>query len=136
MHMLRESLSSPPTGRKAAILGAGGWTEVLVLTLQKQKEIGASPACVLDTDPASDMTRIHGIPVYYAGNDPVGLMRGLACDLLMLPSNAPLTAAEQRLVAACAEAGIPVEQFAVSVTPCHLHADGVFAAGVAPYVKA
>lgn len=102
---------------RAAILGVHPAAELLVLALQKDESLDASPVLLLDTDPATDSTRIHGIPVQYAGDTPAKLLRQQSIERLILPQNRALNEKQQQVVDACLEAGLHVASFDMAIKP-------------------
>jgi UDP-GlcNAc:undecaprenyl-phosphate GlcNAc-1-phosphate transferase len=117
IHVFRESLTAAPKGRRAAILGSGNSSYLLIAALRAYKEAGFQAACILATDPASDRMRLYGLPVVYAGADPVGAVRRLAADVLIVESTAELSESERQLVDTCVSAGIAVQRFSFTFTP-------------------
>jgi UDP-GlcNAc:undecaprenyl-phosphate GlcNAc-1-phosphate transferase len=108
----------PVSGRRrAAILGADPSAELLVLVLQKEERLDACPVLIVDTDPATDSTRIHGIPVVYAGDAPAKLLRQRNIDRLILPQNRGLSEEQQQVVDACLREGLQVAAFDMTVKP-------------------
>ncbi|HYM10172.1 MAG TPA: hypothetical protein VEU62_05555, partial [Bryobacterales bacterium] len=77
----------------------------------------ACPVLILDTDWASDHTRIDGIPVRYAGRNLAGILRQYKVEILMLSGADSLAAREQEVVAACVREGLAVARFEMAVRP-------------------
>ncbi|HYM11527.1 MAG TPA: hypothetical protein VEU62_12390, partial [Bryobacterales bacterium] len=84
MSLLWQTLAPAPAGRRAAVLGADPSGELLVTVLQRHSGMDACPVLILDTDWASDHTRIDGIPVRYAGRNLAGILRQYKVEILML----------------------------------------------------
>jgi UDP-GlcNAc:undecaprenyl-phosphate GlcNAc-1-phosphate transferase len=119
IHLFRQTLVIPSSGRRAAILASDPWTEVLVLALQNRNRngLGPCPACVIDTDRTSHRSRVRGIRVHYAGADPVSVLKHCHVDLLIVSGPGANSPSEQGVLDACVSAGIAVQRFDFSMTP-------------------
>jgi FlaA1/EpsC-like NDP-sugar epimerase len=115
MRLLWQTLAKPPATRRAAVLGANGSTELIVLVLQRSRPLHLEPVAVIDPDPATDRQRIHGVDVHCPGQDAPRLLRKLRADLLVVPFGENLTDEHRRILEQCREAGVPIEQFEVGM---------------------
>jgi FlaA1/EpsC-like NDP-sugar epimerase len=116
MRLLWQALAKPISTRRAAILCSGA-TEVMILVLQQQTSLDAVPVAVIDVDPAADGLRIHGVSVHYAGEDVPRLLRKIRADLVVVPSGEELTDGNQHILEQCREAGVPIQQFEIGMSP-------------------
>ena len=112
-----QTLGQSRGSRKAAVLGADVAGEILVLVLQRDIKMRAHPVLVLDSDPASQYTRVHGVPVRHAGDDSPEILRRSGVEVLVVPADAMQSAAKFAIIAACRRAGFPVEQYELSTRP-------------------
>ena len=103
--------------RRAAVLGADLAGELAILVLQRATEMRAHPVLILDSDPASQHTRVHGIPVCHAGADPAKVLKNFGVEVLVLPADSGQSPKNQHIVAACRAAHIQVERLHVSIQP-------------------
>jgi FlaA1/EpsC-like NDP-sugar epimerase len=122
LRLLWQSLALPVGRRRAAVLGVNGEAAIAILVLQESVPINATPVAVIDSDPACDRLRIHGVTVHCAGDDAPELLRRLGADLLVVPSAERLTAAHRRILEQCQDAGVITEQFEVGMR--NLNIDG------------
>jgi FlaA1/EpsC-like NDP-sugar epimerase len=112
--------AAPSSGerRRAAILGANRSADLLIRILERDNELDATPVLILDTDPAVDGTRIHGIPVCFAGSNQLGILRQASVNLLVLPaSDYRLTREDQEIVDICANNAIRVLRLEWRLSP-------------------
>jgi len=116
MRLLWQTLAMPVRTMRAAVLGANGGTALTVLVLQRSGPMNISPVAVIDSDPAADRLHIHGVTVYYAGDNTPGLLRKLRVDLLVVPSGEKLTVEHRRILEHCREAGVRIEQFEIGMS--------------------
>jgi UDP-GlcNAc:undecaprenyl-phosphate GlcNAc-1-phosphate transferase len=116
MRLLWQALAMPVGARKAAVLGANGTTELMVLALQRSRPMNATPVAVIDPDPAASRLHIHGVTVHYAGENAPSLLRKLRADLLVVPSGEKLTDEHRRILEQCRDAGVPIEQFEIGLS--------------------
>ena len=117
LRFLRYSLAPPAAPSRAAILGANPAGELAVLILQSRQGIDSHAVMVVDTDPAADRTRIHGLPVRYVAENATDALHHARIDTLIVPPNSPWTAAEQAVAAACAALGMSVLHLDFAVRP-------------------
>jgi UDP-GlcNAc:undecaprenyl-phosphate GlcNAc-1-phosphate transferase len=116
MRLLWHSLNRPTSTRRAAVLAAGGLTDVAVLVLQRYGLMNATPVAVLDPDPAAHHLRVHGVKVHYAGEHTSQLLTRLRADLLVVPGGAALSGEHRAIVDQCSRAGVPIEQLDLGMT--------------------
>jgi hypothetical protein len=117
MRLLWLTLAKPASTRRAVVLGANGATELVVLVLQGSRHLDAAPVAIIDPDPAAHRLRIHGVTVYHAGEDVIRLLRQVGADLLVVPFGEELTDGHRRIIEQCHEAGVPVAQFDIGMSP-------------------
>ena len=117
MRFLWQTLAGTSGKRRAAIIGGGVTGELLVLVLQRDSEMNARPVLILDSDPAAEHTRIHGVPVRYLGDDPVKALKRSNVELVVLPGNGAFTPEHQQVALTCKLAGLAVEQCELSMHP-------------------
>jgi FlaA1/EpsC-like NDP-sugar epimerase len=115
MRLLWHSLSLRSGVRRGVVLGTGGAAAIVVLVLQQNHSLNTNPVAVIDTDPASDRLRIHGVAVHYVGENGVDLVRRTGADLLIVPASIRLSPNERSIVEQCRDAGISIEQFDVGL---------------------
>jgi UDP-GlcNAc:undecaprenyl-phosphate GlcNAc-1-phosphate transferase len=116
MRVLWQTLARPVGTRRAVVLGANGATELIVLVLQRSRAMDAEPVAVFDPDPAADRLRIHGVPVRYAGENPLPLLRQIRADLVVVASGEELTDGYRRILEQCRDAGVPIKQFELGMS--------------------
>jgi FlaA1/EpsC-like NDP-sugar epimerase len=117
MRFLWQTLAGTSGKRRAAIIGGGVTAELLVLVLQRDLEMNAHPVLILDSDPAAEHTRIHGVPVRHLGVDPVKSLIRAKVELVVLPGNGAFTPEHQQVALTCKLAGLAVEQCELSMHP-------------------
>lgn len=117
MRLFWHALAKPAQRPRVAVLGANAAGELAILMLQKQERLGGLPVIVLDTDPAADGTKIHGVPVRYAGTNPLRLLQGVDAGILIVPPNRALTQPEHELIAGCASGGVQIARLEMAITP-------------------
>jgi UDP-GlcNAc:undecaprenyl-phosphate GlcNAc-1-phosphate transferase len=118
LRILWRLLASPQKGRRAALLDAGQSAELLILILQRDRELDARPVLVLDVDPSRHGTRINGVPVFCAGSNALVILREASINLLIVPAaNGDLTSAQRLVVDACEILYIPILQFERRLSP-------------------
>lgn len=117
LRFLWQTLGQNRGYRKAAVLGADVAGEVLVLVLQRDIKMRAYPVLVLDSDPASQHMRVHGVAVRHAGADAPEILKRSGVEVLIVPADCTRSAERLQIIAACWRAGFPVEQFELSVRP-------------------
>lgn len=116
MRLLWQTLAKPVSTRRAAVLGANGGTELVVLVMQRSRLLDAAPVVVIDPDPAANRQRVHGVTVHYAGENALQFLRQIRADLLVVPCGEELTAGHRRIIEQCRAAGVPIEQFDVGMS--------------------
>lgn len=116
--LLWRVLASPQNGRRAAILWAGQSAESIILMLRRNQDLNAIPMLILETDPSSRGTRIHGVPVCCTDSNPLMILQRASIHVLILPEvQRRLTAAERAVLDACQVLGIPVMRFECRLSP-------------------
>lgn len=117
LRLLWHTLALPQAQRKVALLAASSSIEFLVLALRHHAIHDMSPVVILGTDPAAENTRMYGVPVRYAVDNPAAILESASADSLLILANDELTLDQERIVQACAASGISVEQFEITVRP-------------------
>lgn len=117
MRLLWQTLAKPVSSRRAAVLGANGSTALVILVLQRSHPMDTAPIAVIDPDPAADHLRIHGVPVHYGGDNVAHLLQRVRADVMIVPCGEELTDCHRHILEQCREAGVPIAQFSVSITP-------------------
>jgi UDP-GlcNAc:undecaprenyl-phosphate GlcNAc-1-phosphate transferase len=115
MLLLWQTLAKPVGTRRAAVLGANGSTELVVLVLQRSQSIDADPVAVVDPDPATDRLRIHGVSVHYVGENAPRLLSEIRADLLVVPCGEELTDGHRRIIERCRMAGMLIKQLDIGM---------------------
>lgn len=119
LRILRYSLATPTAPSRAAILGANPAGELAVLILQSRQGVDTQPVLVVETDPALDRSRMHGLPVRYVGANAAETLQRARVDTLIVPPNSPWTRSEQQLAESCTAMGINVLHLDFAVRPIH-----------------
>jgi UDP-GlcNAc:undecaprenyl-phosphate GlcNAc-1-phosphate transferase len=115
MRILWQTLGKPIGARRAAVLGAIGASELIVLALQRSQAIDAVPVAIIDPDPAANRLRVHGVPVHYVGENLIPLLRSVRADLLVVSACEDVSEGHRRALEQCRAAGITVLQFEIGV---------------------
>ena len=129
MALLWRTLPANGRLRRAAVIGAGAKGELLVLVLQRERDMNAQPVLILDPDPAAARTRIHGVPVLHLGGDTVRLLQRANVELVVMPGNGSFTREHRRIALSCRSAGLAVETLEVSMGPWPPELEPAFPAG-------
>ena len=116
LRLFWQTLGTIRTGRRAAVLGSDTLAEMVVLITERQPESDLFPVLILHTDPAADHTRVQGLPVRYVQRDTLGILRQFRIEVLILCSPDGMTEQHRAIAQVCLEAGIPVEQFQVTIS--------------------
>jgi len=117
MRMFWQTLAPSKVRLRAAILGSGATAELLTIILRKHVAMDASPVLILDTDPAAEGTRINGVPVRYAGTQPLKLVQKFKADLLIVSAQHDLSPHYATIIDACRAGGLPVSGLEIGMKP-------------------
>lgn len=117
MRMLWQTLAPSQVHMRAAILGSGATAELLTIILRKHSAMDALPVLILETDPAAEGTRINGVPVRYAGTQPLQLVQKFRADILIVPAQHHPSAHSVAIIDACRAGGLPVSSLEIGLRP-------------------
>jgi hypothetical protein len=102
-------------GRNAVIFDVSPQARPALLFLQRFPGLELHPVLVLGLDPSADGTRVSGVPVRYAGENPTRLLERFQADVIVMPQNDGCSPSQLAVLQKAITAGYPVQQLEVSV---------------------